>query len=160
MANQSSSSASMPRRPFQRGCASSAKDEHVDARAHPVAVRAQGLRHELGQVRRIERLQAFFAVQGLELRAVGLDRVGFVAAGARFGDRALQHFLGVGAPARELDSVLALESRGERREVFGHERGVDQDLALFLRPLEQEPLAVRLVVLHDLGRSASRNENR
>ncbi len=109
--------------------------EHVDARADPVAVRLQRLRHQVLEVLRAQRLQAFLAIQRLHLRAVGLDQVGVAAAGAHLGHRALQHLLRVGAPGPELDAVLLLERRGERRKVLGHERGVEHHLAFFLRGL-------------------------
>src|ERR1041384_1702837 len=134
-------------------------DEQVDPAAYPVPVRAQRLRHQVLEVRRAQRLQRLLAIQRLELRAVGLDRVGFVASGARLGERALHHLLGIGAPALQLHAVLALERGCERRKVFGNERGVDHDLALLARALEEELLAVGLVVLHDLRQRDRRDQS-
>ena len=100
-------------------------------------------------MRRADPLQQLLAVQGLQFPGPDMNGVDVEAAGPAFGDDALEHLVGAGAPGPHLDAVSLFERGHEQREVLLVERGVEHQHAFFARARQQALLAVGAVVPGD-----------
>ena len=130
-------------------------DKHIQTGADPFTMRAHCRGHEIGMMRRLDRLEDLFAVHGFEFGAIGLDDVDGVPVGARLGYRALQHLLGTGTPHAGLDAVLLLEASHQRAHVVTLSRGVDAQDTFLLGAFDQALHAVGTFVLGKIGHGAA-----
>src|SRR5207237_8014358 len=92
-----------------------------------------GERHYF-RIRRLDGLQELLARDGLDLRRVCLESVGFVAAAARLRDDPLQDMRLAATPELERHAVAALEIRREPQLVVLREGRGEHELAFLLRP--------------------------
>src|SRR5205085_7849265 len=99
----------------------------------PAAMRAERPFEELRAVRWRDRLEDFLAIERLHLERGGMDGIDVMAAGGRFGHRALQDFLGGGAPYLDLDAGALLERAEERRQILVRKARVERQRAFLAR---------------------------
>ena len=100
-------------------------------------------------MRRIDPLQQLLAVQRLQFPGPDMNGVDIEAASPGFGDDALEHLVGAGAPGSYLDAVSLFERGHEQGHVLLVERGVEHQDAFFARAGQQALLAVGAVVQRD-----------
>ena len=102
-------------------------------------------------MRRLHRLEHFFAVHRFHLGAVGFDDVDGKPVTARLGHRPLEDFLGAGAPHADFDSIFFLEAGDQRAHVVGLRGGIEAEGALFFRAVDQPLQPIGTGILGQLG---------